>query len=128
MDRKADAVLQESYGISLSWARLMLTLDSKAGLTQHSIAKKLNHSDPAVSRILVKLEQAKLVNVEVDPYHQRKRLVTLTENGKSILDEAKKKLESLFMSDLEKAGIDIELYISMSDLIEEQLSGEHSQL
>ncbi|MET4783209.1 MarR family transcriptional regulator [Glaciihabitans sp. UYNi722] len=117
MDRKADEILKRDYGISVSWFRVLVVLKDTAPITQHSLAQRLRHSDPAVSRLLERMTKSGLLSVAIDPDHGRKRLVSLTPAGRSVVVSADSALEDLFVSDLTQAQIDIsEFSSSMSAL------------
>jgi DNA-binding MarR family transcriptional regulator len=121
MDRKADDFLKREYGFSLSWGRLLIMLETSSPLTQHDLAQRLNHSDPAISRQLERMSDSGLVTVTVDPGHRRKRLVDLTTHGRALVAEANRTLEGLFRADLTRAGIDIGSFGASIDTLANQL-------
>lgn len=126
MDRKADQIIRRDYGISLSWFRLLIVLRNTAPLTQHGLAEHLNHSDPAVSRLLERMSTSGLVSITIDPAHRRKRLVKLTTSGRELVDSADSALEALFRSDLERADIDIDGFTSAVVALSLQLAPDRT--
>lgn len=126
MDRTADELLKRRYGFSLSWGRLLIILEQSSPLTQHDLARKLNHSDPAISRQLERMSESGLLNVTVDPAHRRKRLVDLTARGRELATEANRTLEGLFQADLVRTGIDIDHFAAAVDALAEQLAAPRS--
>lgn len=96
MDRVADTVLQKHLGLSYSRFYFLLTVDEFSGVTQHAVAELMSISDAAVSRMLRELSREGLVVVAVDPAHQRRRTVSLSEKGSTLLQESLTVLDDCF--------------------------------
>ncbi len=126
MNQHAERRLRAEFGISFSWFLLMVTLQPVQPVSQHDLASCLSYSDAAVSKLLAKLTTAGYVKVIVDPSHQRKRLVTLTEAGDSLVTVAAKALEEDFLQKLVRAGVDTVQYTDMNTKIRDLLIKEQS--
>jgi len=122
MDRKADQVLRRDYDLPLSWGRLLITLAKTGPLTQHDLALRLSHSDPAISRQLERMSESGLLTVTVHPSHRRKRLVDLTSLGREMVIQASSTLDELLQSDMIRAGIDIQRFADCVAALAEELA------
>lgn len=82
----ADAVLQ---GGSLAMAHFILNIDSKQGSYAIDIAPQLGMESTSLSRIIVSLEEKKLIQRVPDKVDKRKTIIKLTAKGKKQKDLAK---------------------------------------
>lgn len=98
MNQHADAKLKKQYGVSFSWFLCMVKLQPIQPASQHSLAKQLQYSDAAVSRLVAKISAAGFMRAQPDPAHGRKHLVRLTKLGEEIVDQATKMLEKDFQA------------------------------
>jgi DNA-binding MarR family transcriptional regulator len=128
MDRKAGEIVKREYGISLSWFRLLIILQNVGPVTQHRLAQSLNHSDPAVSKLLDRMSESGFVTVTIDPTHRRRRIVELTEAGRQLATQIDNALEDLFTRDLTEAGIDIPGFTASVSALADQLTSAHKGL
>ncbi|WP_069161539.1 MarR family winged helix-turn-helix transcriptional regulator [Nocardia altamirensis] len=98
-------------GLSYSQMRLLGTLEEIQPVTQHQLAQALSVSDPAISRALRPLEEAGLVQVDPDPAHGRRRLVSTTEAGRNAFHTTGKPLYDELRNALLAADFPYERYL-----------------
>ncbi len=82
---------------------LNLLISYEKGLNQKEIGKKLFIKPSSVNQIIVKLEQMNYITRLVDPYDKRVLIVTITDDGKEILERGREKLS--YIQNLMKKGI-----------------------
>lgn len=89
--RHVDAPLGHHHGVSLSDLALLLELRAASGetLRRVDLASRLGITPSGVARQLAPLERIGLVGREVNPRDARLALVTLTESGRRVADEAR---------------------------------------
>jgi DNA-binding MarR family transcriptional regulator len=89
--RHVDAPLSHHHGVSLSDLALLLELRAAAGetLRRVDLASRLGITPSGVARQLAPLERIGLVGREANPRDARLALVTLTESGRRVADEAR---------------------------------------
>jgi DNA-binding MarR family transcriptional regulator len=89
--RHVDAPLGHHHGVSLSDLALLLELRAAAGetLRRVDLASRLGITPSGVARQLAPLERIGLVGREANPRDARLALVTLTESGRRVADEAR---------------------------------------
>ncbi|WP_183573038.1 MarR family winged helix-turn-helix transcriptional regulator [Mucilaginibacter sp. X5P1] len=121
MDRVADKILTENFGMSYKRCRVLAVLQDGGTKTQHDLALILGHSDPAVSKMLVELSKKGYVTVRIDPAHARKRLVTLTPKGNEITTKGSVMLHEHFNGILDKAKVDSTQYAALTRKLYEAL-------
>lgn len=110
MDRSADRVLQEAFGMSYRRAHFLFTLRRVGPVSQHDLATALGYSDPAVSTMILELKKAGLVTATKSPEHGRKRLVALTSRAEARVAEGMKLLDAHFSKVVARAKIDVRQY------------------
>lgn len=103
--------VEGSGGLSYSQMRLLGTVEESQPMTQHQLAQALSVSDPAISRALRPLEAAGLVQVNPDPEHGRRRLVSTTEAGRNAFHASGKPLYDELRTALLAAGFPYERYL-----------------
>ncbi|MFC9435390.1 MarR family winged helix-turn-helix transcriptional regulator [Nocardia sp. NPDC057030] len=103
--------MDDTSGLSYSQTRLLGTLEDIEPVTQHRLAQALAVSDPAVSRALRPLEEAGFVKVDIDPEHKRRRLVRLTEAGRTAFHTTDKPLLDELRTALLAAGFPYDRYL-----------------
>ena len=127
MDKVAHTELKKKLSLSYNRFYFLLTIGQGGSQTQHSLAMSLGYSDPAVSNMLVELLEDSYVSVSVDPGHKRRRLISLTPQGKEILNQAIKVLDECFSSVAHAAGIDESKYGSESQRLLEAMIHKHEE-
>ncbi|MEV6558458.1 MarR family transcriptional regulator [Nocardia sp. NPDC051756] len=110
-----------SGGLSYRQMRLLGTVEESGPMTQHQLAQALSVSDPAISRALRPLEAAGLIQVDPDPEHGRRRLVSTTEAGRDAFHTSGKPLQDELRDALLAAGFPYERYLRDTDTLAELL-------
>lgn len=87
--RKDGQKIYASYGIDFEpkWFPVIYTLHQKQPLSVLEIATEIGYSHPSTISLLRELEKKKLIRSKRDKEDERKRLLTLTEKGKSLIDQ-----------------------------------------
>lgn len=88
MDRAADRRLRDALGISHRRAALLRAIGTVGPSSQHDLAARLGHTDPAITSMVRSLRADGLVEVTVDPSNRRRRLVRLTDEGEALVARA----------------------------------------
>jgi DNA-binding MarR family transcriptional regulator len=115
LDRAADKVLREHFGISYKRALFLLTLQRQGTLTQHELAAALGYSDPAISAMLVELTKDGYVTIVVSPEHKRKRLVSITPKGTELVVKGVEFLDAQYNELITQSHIDSGLYNELTE-------------
>lgn len=112
LDRHAEHLLQAQLGISykrfifLTVLEHLTVREHHGGVTQHELAVALGYSDPAVSTMLVELVKDEWITIEPSPEHGRKRLVSITTRGATLVVKGRQILDAQFDQLAESANID----------------------
>jgi DNA-binding MarR family transcriptional regulator len=122
MEKTADKILIEKLGIPFKRGRFLAVLLQAGTITQHNLATALGFSDPAVSNMLVELSKAGYVTIKIDPGHARKRLVALTEKGKTITIKGTQLLNQHFKLVMAEARVNEEEYCNLTKRIFDALA------
>jgi DNA-binding MarR family transcriptional regulator len=129
LDKVTDKMVKKELGISYHRAVFLITLLHDGKSSQHDLAVSLGYSDPAVSSLLIELTKEKLVISVPDPSHGRKRIVSLTDEGKSTAKKIEKYLNGSFDRLVHFAGIDEKVYAEATDrLMKTLLNYEEKKL
>ena len=104
LDRAAEGILPE-LGLTYSRFLTLLTIERLGGATQRSIAEALGVTEPSASRAVRGLQHAGLVTADSAPGTGNRRVVTLTDKGQRVVDEAAEHLEKSFTTLLDHAGL-----------------------
>jgi len=104
LDQAAEGILPD---LDLTYSRFqtLLTIERLGGATQRSIAEALGVTEPSASRSIRGLQDAGLATAQVTPGTGNRRVVTLTDKGQRVVDEAAEHLEKSFASLLDVAGL-----------------------
>jgi DNA-binding MarR family transcriptional regulator len=113
----------DTGGLTYSQMRLLGMLEDIEPTTQHRLAESLSVSDPAISRALRPLEADGLVQIQQDPEHARRRLVSLTDAGRKAFHGTGKPLYDQLRTALVKAGFPYERYLRDTELLAKILEG-----
>ncbi len=105
MNKSADAYIRRTTDLTFSRFQLLDTLRQVGRQTQHGLAQAMGVSDPVVSRMLVELAAAGYVEIENDPNHGRRRLVSITQAGIERIQALGEVLERAFM-ELVRGAVD----------------------
>jgi DNA-binding MarR family transcriptional regulator len=115
MDRAANRLLIKEFGISYKRAYFLLVLQQYGTVTQHELAIALGFSDPSVSIMLLELTKAGYLTVTPSAKHGRKRLVTLTPQGETLITAGLEFMDTHFSRVVETAQINAEIYQAFTE-------------
>lgn len=89
--RKDGAHIYQAHGIDFEpkWFPVIYTLNYKTPLSVVELATEIGYSHPSTISLLKELEKLKIIRSTKDKTDERKRLVQLTEKGKSIIVQMK---------------------------------------
>jgi DNA-binding MarR family transcriptional regulator len=122
MNQHADRLLQQRHSMSFRWFLLLVTLSAIEPASQHRLAECLSYSDAAVSKLLGRMAESGLIQVTHDPAHARKRVVSLTEYGRSEVVAAREMLEAEFTKRMTGQNIDLESFAATATIISNLLT------
>lgn len=114
LDRGADSILRERFGVSYPRYLALLTTSRLDGGTQKSLADELGMSEPSVSRTLSGLTRDGLVTVVRVPGEGNRRRVHLTDEGRRILVRCTDVLDEAFARVMEAAGVTGEQVVGLA--------------
>jgi DNA-binding MarR family transcriptional regulator len=121
LDRAAEKLLQAQVGISYKRAFFLIVLQHCGTVTQHELAVALGYSDPAVSTMLAELGKEGYIHIAPSPTHGRKRLVTISAQGTTVVAHARQVLDEHFDQLLVLAGVDADEYRTLIERLYETL-------
>ena len=102
MDQHADIWLKEKRDISFAKFHMLITLADVSPVSQKQLAHYLGYSDRAVDRMVKILPEY----INVSPGVGRDRVLSLTPDGKTLLQTCAIPLENMFVRVISDAGID----------------------
>lgn len=94
LDRLGDQVLQEKHRITFSQFMTLFAIKHCGEVSQRHVADFQNITEAAVSRHIEKLRKSGLLNRIENPHNRREHILTLTEAGVRIADEAIETLDT----------------------------------
>lgn len=83
----------KELGITRGQFQFLMGLAREDGITQEELANNFHMNESTIARALRKLEDSGTVQRKVDNQNRRKKIITVTEKGKSIVNTIKKKDE-----------------------------------
>jgi DNA-binding MarR family transcriptional regulator len=83
----------QKYEINTTQFQLLFEISCESEINQESISKRCTINKGAVARAVKKLEDKGLVKREIDENNRRQNKLSLTDEGKEILEDAKTILE-----------------------------------
>ena len=86
MKQKLDVKLKDRK-VTVHQFGILLLIFKKSSLTQKEIANQTNGDEPATARLMNRLEEKGCIKRTVDKVDKRKRLVSLTAEGETLLNE-----------------------------------------
>ena len=98
--RKDGQKIYELYGVAFEpkWFPVIYTLHQKAVLSVVEIANEIGYTHPSTISLLKELEKEKLIRSKRDKTDERKRLLTLTEKGKMLIEQMKPVWDTMIKS------------------------------
>lgn len=83
----------KKFGITGGQFQFLMGLAREDGITQEELASNFHMNESTIARALRKLEDAGMVQREVDESNRRKKIITVTDKGRAAVDVIKKKDE-----------------------------------
>ncbi|HWV75183.1 MAG TPA: MarR family transcriptional regulator [Pseudosphingobacterium sp.] len=98
--RKDGQKIYELYGVAFEpkWFPVIYTLHQKPVLSVVEIANEIGYTHPSTISLLKELEKEKLIRSKRDKTDERKRLLTLTEKGKTLIEQMKPVWDTMIKS------------------------------
>ena len=98
--RKDGQKIYELYGVAFEpkWFSVIYTLHQKPVLSVVEIANEIGYTHPSTISLLKELEKEKLIRSKRDKTDERKRLLTLTEKGKTLIEQMKPVWDTMIKS------------------------------
>lgn len=86
--RKEGQLIYQSFGLDFEpkWFPVVYTLHLKSSLSVVEIANEIGYAHPSTISLLKELEKQQLIKSRKDKTDERKRLIVLTEKGKSLVN------------------------------------------
>ena len=110
LDRAADRILRAEHNISYS-RFLTLTLVGTLGFsTQRALAECLGVTEPSVSRMTGVLAAEGLLDVQPDPAGGHRRRLSLTDEGRQLVDSVQTGFEERLAALAAHSGVPYEQY------------------
>lgn len=122
MDRGADKLLKEEFGISYQRAYFLFMLQQLGMVSQQALAKALGYSAASVSTMVAELVKTGYVVVQPDPEHGRKRLISLSPHGDEHVRKGSRLLDTKLSETIARAGINEQEYLKLTLALYETLT------
>lgn len=87
---------EKEHQLSLTQWLTLATLKDLPGCTALTLAQALSMKPSSLTQILKRLERKKLIHVSVDPMDSRKKLLSLSRDGKRQMDSLARPLKTQF--------------------------------
>lgn len=91
------------HGITTPQYTALTVLEFREGLTSAALARRAFVSAQAMSEVVIALERQELIVRRTDPAHARRRLITITDQGRELLDRIRpeaKRVEAILVEGL----------------------------
>jgi DNA-binding MarR family transcriptional regulator len=115
LERAADGILRQHLGVSFSRFYCLTALAHFDEVTQHDLAVAVGYTDPSISTMVMELHRDDLVAVRQSAEHRRKRLVSLTPQGRELVTRGSGLLEEHLAELMKVARVDVEAYGAMTE-------------
>lgn len=121
LDRSADRILQAEYGLSYRRFLSLMTVGRLGAATQRRLAETLGISEPSASRMTGVLTGTGLLDSQPDPAGGNRRRLTLTVQGKQVVEDCRELLERRFANLVETSGVSYADYARDTTLLMQAL-------
>ncbi len=128
LDRSADRILQAEYGLSYRRFLTLLAVGELGAATQRAFAETLGISEPSASRMAGVLAGIGLLDSQLDPAGGNRRRLTLTTQGKQVVEGCRTLLERRFADLVERSGVSYADYAHNTTLLIEALGTSPKQV
>ncbi len=105
LDRSADRILRAEYDVSYPRFRALLIAGELGMATQRALAERLGVSEPSVSRMTGVLVDTGLLDAVADPAGGNRRRLSLTPEGKHVVEQCRELLERRFADLVQRSGV-----------------------
>lgn len=105
LDRSADRILQAEYGLSYRRFRTLLIVGKLGAATQRAVSEELGVSEPSASRMTGVLAGMGLLDAQPDPGGGNRRRLSLTVEGKRMVEQCREVLERRFRDLVRRSGV-----------------------
>ncbi len=94
LDKQADVVLKDQFGIGFSQFKILMVIRHKPGLLQRTVAAYLGQTEASVSRQIKLLSEKGYIASKRNAKNKREHIVMLTSEGERVSTELKQTLTS----------------------------------
>ncbi|KZB80170.1 MarR family winged helix-turn-helix transcriptional regulator [Amycolatopsis regifaucium] len=122
LDRSADRILQAEYGLSYRRFRTLLIVGKLGAATQRAVSEELGVSEPSASRMTGVLAGMGLLDAQPDPAGGNRRRLSLTVEGKRMVEQCREVLEHRFRDLVRRSGVSYADYARDTRLLLEALN------
>jgi len=105
LDREADRILVAEQGTSYRKFLALLMVGELGVTTQRALAERLGVTDPSVSRMTASLAQSGFLNVNPEPSGGNRHQLSLTREGKDLVERCGTSLEGRLVALVKSSGI-----------------------
>jgi DNA-binding MarR family transcriptional regulator len=126
LDRAADDILQERFGITFNRYLTLLTLQRLGQVTQRELAVELGVSEPSVSRSVPVLADEGFLTVTSVAGGGNRRRIELTAVGEKLVDDAADLLEGSFAELMSAVGMEPDQILGITNPLLGVLAGPGS--
>lgn len=127
LDLSADRLLQAAFNVSYRRFLALLVVGDLGAATQRRLAEALAVSEPSVSRMTSVLVEAELLAAVPDPAGGNRRRLTLTPQGKEMVEQCRELLENRFADLVERSGVSYADYARNTRLLITALDEAHNE-
>ena len=123
LDRSADEILKDRFGITFSRYLTLLTLQRLGSATQRELAAELGVSEPSVSRSVPVLAREGFLTVTSVAGGGNRRRIELTAVGEKLVDDAADLLEGSFAELVSAVGMEPDQILGITNPLLGVLAG-----
>jgi DNA-binding MarR family transcriptional regulator len=127
LDRSADRILQDGFGLSYRRFRALLTVGRLGSATQRAVAEELGISEPSASRMTGVLVGTGLLDAHPDPAGGNRKRLSLTVEGKEVVERCRTLLEQRFTALVQRSGVSYDEYARSTRLLLQAITASLEQ-
>jgi DNA-binding MarR family transcriptional regulator len=113
---------EKNFNFEASWFLVFYQLSLKSPMSITEIADAIGITHPAVNQLAAKMLKAKIIEESFDYDDKRKRLLSISEEGKNILDMLKPVWEDIENATAEISNSRVENFLQVINNIENDLN------
>ncbi|ONI87014.1 hypothetical protein ALI144C_10275 [Actinosynnema sp. ALI-1.44] len=122
LDRSADRILQAEYGLSYRRFLTLLIVSRLGAPTQRAVSEELGVSEPSASRMTGVLAGMGLLDAQPDPAGGNRRRLSLTADGRQMVEQCRALLERRFHDLVKRSGVSYADYAHNTRLLLDALN------